>query len=92
MCAVPIALLEAMGPEEVNDDDAEEQPPDVAGPQLDVHDMLKARAMQQYRKPIQIILPSTYNDSKHRRQSKFGRKGELQDEATRAWPRACRPG
>src|SRR5438105_13704194 len=57
----------------------------VSGLQLDFHDMLKARAMQQYRKPIQIILPPTYDESKHRRQGRFGGKAELQDEATRAW-------
>jgi hypothetical protein len=87
VCAVPIALLEAMGPEEVDDEDTEEgeeTDPGVTS-QLDFHDMLKARAMQQYRKPIQIILPSTYDDSKHRQQSKNGRRRELQDEATRAW-------
>jgi predicted HTH domain antitoxin len=27
---------------------------------------VKARAMQQYRKPIQIILPATYDESKRR--------------------------
>jgi hypothetical protein len=85
LCAVPTALLEAMGPEEGDDDDGNESDVTIAGPQLDFHDMLKARAMQQYRKPIQIILPPTYDESKRRRQSKFGRKGDLQDEATRAW-------
>src|SRR5258708_24136537 len=82
VCAVPTALLEAMGPEESDD---EEDEATVGGPQLDFHDLLKARAMQQYRKPIQIILPATYDESKHRRQPKLGRRRELQDEATRAW-------
>lgn len=85
VCAVPSALLEAMGPEEGDDDDADEPTETVGGPQIDFHDMLKARAMQQYRKPIQIILPPTYDNSKHRRSSRPGRKAELQDEATRAW-------
>jgi hypothetical protein len=86
VCSVPMSLLEAMGREETNDEDEDEEPStDVVGQQPDFHDMLKARAMQQYRKPIQLILPSTYDPTKHRRQSKLGRKRELQDEATRAW-------
>lgn len=84
ICAVPLALLEAMGPEETSenpDDDAEE----TIAPQLDFHDMLKAGAMQQYRKPIQLILPSTYDSTKQRQQVKLKLGRELQDEATRAW-------
>ena len=84
ICAIPIALLEAMGPEEVNedlDDDSE----GIIETQLDFHDMLKARAMQQYRTPIQIILPSTYDSTKLRQQTKLKLGRELQDEATRAW-------
>jgi len=86
VCAVPLQLLEAMGPEEVSDDeDNDEATPDVVGTQLDFHDLLKARSMQLYRKPIQLILPSTYDDSKRQKQKKTGRRRELQDEATRAW-------
>lgn len=85
VCAVPLSLLEAMGPEEEDDEETDERSPGIIGPELDFHDMLKACAMQQYRKPIQIILPSTYEDSKSRRNPKVGRKRELQDEATRAW-------
>jgi hypothetical protein len=84
ICAVPLTLLEAMGPEETSedvDDDAE----DTIAPQLDFHDMLKAGAMQQYRKPIQIILPSTYDSTMQRPQAKLKLGRELQDEATRAW-------
>jgi hypothetical protein len=83
VCAVPSMLLEAMGPEETDESDVDSDA--TAASQLDFHDMLKARAMQQYRKPIQIILPSTYDDSKRRRPAKSGRRRELQDEATRAW-------
>lgn len=85
VCAVPTALLDAMGPEEFESNDPDTLVADVASTRLDFHDMLKARAMQQYRKPMQIILPSTYDDSKNKRRSKAGRKLELQDEATRAW-------
>jgi hypothetical protein len=84
ICAVPLSLLEAMGPEETSedvDDDADE----LIAPQLDFHDMLKAGAMQQYRKPIQIILPSTYDSTKQRPQGRLKLGRELQDEATRAW-------
>lgn len=84
LCAVPLSLLNAMGPQEIADDEAEETPAAIATTQLDFHDMLKACAMQQYRKAIQIILPPTYDKSK-RGLSKFGRPRELQDEATRAW-------
>jgi hypothetical protein len=86
VCAVPMALLDAMEPEAViEEDDSEDLPADVAGTQIDFHDMLKARAMQQYRKPVQIILPWTYDESKRRKRRKSGRRRELQDEATRAW-------
>jgi hypothetical protein len=84
ICAVPLALLEAMGPEEVNED-VDDGSEDTGAPQLDFHDMLKAGAMQQYRKPIQLILPSTYDAAKQRQQAKLKLGRELQDEATRAW-------
>jgi len=87
VCAVPMPLLEAMEPAEVVEDeeDGDDLPVDVAGTQIDFHDMLKARAMQQYRKPVQIILPWTYDESKRRKRRKSGRRRELQDDATRAW-------
>jgi hypothetical protein len=87
VCAVPTALLDAMDPVEIveEDEDSEEITPDVAATQIDFHDMLKARAMQKYRKPVQIILPSTYDESKRRKRRRSGRRRELQDEATRAW-------
>jgi hypothetical protein len=87
VCAVPMGLLEAMQPGETIDEDEEDEDitPDVAGTQVDFHDMLKARSMQLYRKPVQIILPSTYDESKRKKQKKSGRRRELQDEATRAW-------
>ncbi|HZR64789.1 MAG TPA: hypothetical protein VFA85_06540 [Terriglobales bacterium] len=86
ICAVPLPLLDAMASSELNEDEDDDDPtPDIAGTQIDFHDMLKARAMQLYRKPIQIVLPSTYDESKRRRQRRTGRRRELQDEATRAW-------
>jgi hypothetical protein len=86
ICAVPLPLLEAMGPGELADEGNEgETTPDIAGTQIDFHDMLKARAMQLYRKPIQLVLPSTYDASKSRKQRRTGRRRQLQDEATKAW-------
>jgi hypothetical protein len=75
-------FLEAMGP---GKSDEEGQPlPAVIGSPLDFHDLLKARAMP-YRKPIQVILPSTYDEAKQRKQKSAGLGRTLQDEATRAW-------
>jgi hypothetical protein len=85
VCAVPNPILESMGTEGGDDEDGEEPTPSIVGPHLDFHDMLKARAMQQYRKPIQIILPPTYDASMQKQVSNLGRKRERQDEATRAW-------
>src|SRR5689334_10990256 len=35
VCAVPLALLEAMGPEEEDDDETDERAPGIVGPELD---------------------------------------------------------
>jgi hypothetical protein len=50
----------------------------------DLHHLLKARTME-FRIPIQLILPSTYDPSKARKQKRVGTPRPLQDEATRAW-------
>jgi hypothetical protein len=84
ICAVPLAILQAIGPEE-SPEEPEEEADDPATVQLDFHDMLKASTMQQYRKVIQIILPSTYDTSKQRQQSRLRHARELQDQATIAW-------
>jgi hypothetical protein len=84
ICALPISLLEAMGPEDTADD-LDEGAEDAIEAQLDFHDMLKAGAMQQYRRPIQIVLPSTYESTKVRQQAKLKLGRDLQYEATRAW-------
>jgi len=82
VCAIPLSMLEAMGP---GADEDEEVEVSVDGELPDFHDLLKARAMQLYHKPIQLVLPSTYDESKHRKQTRTGRVRTLQDEATRAW-------
>lgn len=79
--AVPMDLLNAMRGEDISEGEAGRQ----QNPKADFHHLLKAKAMN-LRKPIQIILPMTYDDTKRLRQK---RKKEnvknLQDEATRAW-------
>jgi hypothetical protein len=83
ICALPLAMLQSMASEgEDMDHDVSEIRTDDCP---DFHDMLKARAMQLYRKPIQLILPSTYDESQQRKQTRAGRRRTLQDEATRAW-------
>ena len=87
LCVVPLELLAAMNPEKhaSESDDENEPQPDIIGTELDFHDMLKARSMQLHHRPIQLILPSTYNEKLYRKQTRAGRKRSLQDEATRAW-------
>lgn len=72
MCALPLDLLELLFEERT-------------GPgRKDLHHLLKARTME-FRIPIQLILPSTYDESKARKQKRAGTPRPLQDEATRAW-------
>jgi hypothetical protein len=85
LCALPLQLLSAMNPGEADEPEDGGEPLDIAGTQPDFHDMLKARSMQLYHKPIQLILPSTYDERLQRKQNRAGRKRTLQDEATRAW-------
>lgn len=81
LCALPMELLKLMQAHETEDEQS--AVPSTPTP-IDFHDLLKARAMQ-YRRPIQLILPSTYDETKHRSQQRAGRKRTLQDTATRAW-------
>jgi len=81
LCALPLELLKSM---QAQDADDEQSPVPSTPTPVDFHDLLKAKAMQ-YRKPIQLVLPSTYDESKHRSQQRTGRKRTLQDAATRAW-------
>lgn len=86
ICAPPMELIHAMSAVE----DAEQSTSasnDRMTPKAipDFHDLLKAKSMA-FGKPIQILLPSTYDESKRRAQK---RRTHLlkshQDEATRAW-------
>ncbi len=85
ICAVPMSLYSHMlnirssGKGDVDEERENE------GAKLDFHHLLKARAMKLNR-PIQIILPMTYDNSKRLRQKgRVERVKQLQDEATRAW-------
>jgi hypothetical protein len=91
VCAVPFPLLKRMWTNE-------SVPTAAAAPtagvrvastesddaQPDLHDLLKARAMS-LGVPLQLVLPSTYDESKRLRQVKRDALRKPQDEATRAW-------
>jgi hypothetical protein len=79
VCALPLSLLEAMHSSGRSDDS------DGLGSRLNFHHLLKAEAMG-LRKPVQIILPTTYDTTiKRRQKSRPGRAKEIQDQATIAW-------
>jgi len=87
ICAPPMELIHAMSvPEREEEKENSESSAPTAGEAVpDFHDLLKAKSMA-FGKPIQLILPSTYDESKRRAQK---RRAHLlqshQDEATRAW-------
>ena len=67
------------------DEDADEIPVDIAGTQIDFHDMLKAKALS-LGVPIQMLRPSTFDRSlKSKEKDDFAKSRSLQDEATCAW-------
>lgn len=87
VCALPLDLLSSMEAEANHQPEISEMEDGVItlpGHRLDFHHMLKAKAME-LRKPVQIVLPSTYDESKLQRRSRTGKTRRLQDEATRAW-------
>jgi hypothetical protein len=86
ICAPPMELIHAMSVTEDSEQPSTESNKLVErGAVPDFHDLLKAKSMA-FGKPIQILLPSTYDESKRRAQK---RRTHLlqshQDEATRAW-------
>ena len=84
VCAVPEDLIDYMEEDHPPMEDAEVEH-SAAAVNLDFHNLLKARAMD-LGVPIQLLLPSTYDASKHRRQKRRSERiRSLQDEATRAW-------
>lgn len=83
ICAVPQILLDLTDTSSEPLEQSEETPAKESI--LNFHHMLKAKAMK-LNVPIQLIIPSTYDETKRRKQK---RKSDLdrkpQDEATRAW-------
>lgn len=90
VCAVPDGLLDYDERDEKARDDPREEAdgfaekvPEQAN--LDFHHLLKAKAMD-LRVPVQLLLPSTYDETRLRQQKRrTDRTRKLQDEATRAW-------
>lgn len=78
VCAVPPVIEALMDPDR--------RPPrkDVREPLLNFHNMLKAKAMP-LRRPVQLILPGTYDPRAARKQKFREQTRRLQDKATRAW-------
>lgn len=91
LCAVPDDLLKAMtAPDAIDIDDdgnATESQHENSEAHLDFHDLLKARCMEiSSARPVQIVLPATYDSTKRRRGTTRRRESRpIQDEATRAW-------
>lgn len=84
ICAVPPALLDLTEAVGEQNDQSDELP--AIDSKINFHHFLKAKAMR-LNIPVQLIIPSTYDETKRRRQK---RKSNLmqkpqQDEATRAW-------
>lgn len=76
---------EARAPDSVLTSATKAESEEIAfGSDLDLRHMLKAEAMK-FGQPIQIVLPSTYDPTARTRATKLDGKGQLQDEATRAW-------
>lgn len=91
ICSIPEDVLgvgEAFEAQSTPEDDPTQELDEESQrgrPRLDFHHMLKAKAMG-YRKPIQLVLPTTYGvKPKPKKQDGSEKRRTLQDEATRAW-------
>lgn len=87
--AYPLEVFPLLGEDnrevkhEAEDDDKRDDPMPIS--KVDLHDILKCRAMQA-KIPIQVIRPATYNEKLKRKETDLrGKQRQLQDEATRAW-------
>lgn len=78
VCAVPSQLVALMDP------DTRPRTARPGDPVLSFHDLLKARCMG-LRKPVQLLLPGTFDPKQARKQKSRGTVRPLQDSATRAW-------
>jgi hypothetical protein len=88
LCAIPKILAEQLTANHIGEESVEGEEPEEIGPTKSKYDfrrLLKAESLK-LRKPIQIILPSTYNKLV-KKKIRVGSQSEasLQDEATRAW-------
>lgn len=77
VCAVPFPMLKRMFTAPENDTPRTEA-------KLNFHDLLKASAMK-LGMPLQLVVPSTYDDKKRLPKSHGTETRALQDPATRAW-------
>lgn len=87
LCAIPKILAEHLTVNIVGEGEETEEVTEITSvnSKYDFRRLLKAEALK-YRKPIQIILPSTYDKSvKKKFHVGSQSEGSLQDEATRAW-------
>ena len=83
ICAIPQTLLDLTDSSSEQIEQTDEAPAKES--KLNFHHMLKAKAMK-LNVPIQLIIPSTYDETKRRRQKrKSNLERKPQDEATRAW-------
>lgn len=90
ICALPIEQLKIttasyMGIEEISEmpSGKKSESNKESNVLCDFHDYLKAESIG-FRVPIQLVLPATYDESKHSVQKKIINRDQ-QDEATRAW-------
>ncbi len=84
LCAIPKQLAEQLSVTEDEEGEGGTQPRQVKS-KYDFRRLLKAESLK-FRKPIQIVLPSTYDNSvKKKFHIGSNAEGSLQDEATRAW-------
>lgn len=89
ICALPMVLLDAIQAKRDEEDGYQRRGHDDDGDdgkvRLDLHHMLKARAMAAGR-PIQIVRPDTYDPEQRKRIKRDpSRTRQLQDDATIAW-------
>jgi hypothetical protein len=87
VCAMPSELIDILADVDPSEEETEEEhaTPEESEAKFAFHDLLKARCMR-FGKPIQVIRPSTYDESQKRHEKdEHGRGRRLQDPATRAW-------
>jgi len=82
ICARPDQLDERS--DRPADDDADGASIEVDTRKVDFHDLLKAKTIH-HTTPIQLIRPATWGHRKRRPASTRRDRGQMQDEATRAW-------